>query len=595
MSGKGINTNSNMYSPGSGSISKENADISNNNKKFGISTPTLPVTNTTTTAATTTTTTNNNTNNNNNNKYIASSILPASSSRIQNQHKHKNSTIDITLNSSGKRIALAEVNRNNRLALPATILKNAAANDSNKEDTFFLENSCSNAYASSSSPPPLSISSSSITKSENISTHPVKDTAVAGTITTKEEHASTSNTKSSSISRKRFIYNDQDTSITGIDKAYTNNNDCIDTKTEFYIDEDDTKLPLSSPKRIKFSSSVTSTSRKCNETTLVPSSGATSSKSNNTNTYKDLDSEEANDITMVTEYTDEIFSFLYEKESSSFNLIPQFNYVELKTSSVYLRPSLRAVLVDWLIQVHQSFKLFPETLFLAINIMDRFMSLKKISLSKLQLVAITSLFIAAKFEEVVLPKIKKYSYMTDDAYDEGNIRDAEMYILQTLQFDLAYPNPLNFLRRISKADGYDFKCRTVAKFFLEYSICCSKFISAKPSRLSCMAMFCARSVFNKKPIWDKTLEHYSGGYDPLNDTILQDDILTLITEVAFPSTELSALHTKYKSKMYGKVYNIAKSWCVSVITDGKEQNDVTFTPSSTAKSKKQCNIFTPSH
>ena len=79
-----------------------------------------------------------------------------------------------------------------------------------------------------------------------------------------------------------------------------------------------------------------------------------------------------------------------------------------------LKWKMRAILVDWIIEVHTKFRLLPETLFLAVNIIDRFLSLRVVSLVKLQLVGVTALFIASKFEEVMSPSIQSFLYMAED-------------------------------------------------------------------------------------------------------------------------------------------------------------------------------------
>ena len=125
---------------------------------------------------------------------------------------------------------------------------------------------------------------------------------------------------------------------------------------------------------------------------------------------------------------------------------------------------LRGVLVDWLIDTHSKFRLLPETLFLALNIVDRFLTQRTISLVKLQLVGITAMFIAAKYEEVICPSVQNFLYVADGGYNEEEILRAERYVLKVINFNLSYPNPMNFLRRISKADNYDIQTRTVAKY-----------------------------------------------------------------------------------------------------------------------------------
>ena len=82
---------------------------------------------------------------------------------------------------------------------------------------------------------------------------------------------------------------------------------------------------------------------------------------------------------------------------------------------------MRAVLVDWLVEVHMGFKLVPETLYLAVNIMDRYLAKAIISRKRLQLVGVTALMIAAKYEEDDPPCIKNFVYICDDTYTKPEV------------------------------------------------------------------------------------------------------------------------------------------------------------------------------
>jgi G2/mitotic-specific cyclin 2 len=105
-------------------------------------------------------------------------------------------------------------------------------------------------------------------------------------------------------------------------------------------------------------------------------------------------------------------------------------------------------------------------LYLALNTIDHFLSTHIVSLAKLQLVGITYMFLAAKVEEIVAPSAMNFFYCADSSYTEAEILQAEKYILKTLEWSMNYPNPIHFLRQISKADA----C-TVAKDFLEIGAC----------------------------------------------------------------------------------------------------------------------------
>ena len=82
--------------------------------------------------------------------------------------------------------------------------------------------------------------------------------------------------------------------------------------------------------------------------------------------------------------------------------------------------------------------------------------------------------------------------MADGGYDVNEMLKAERYLLQTLDFDMSYPNPLHFLRRISKADGYDIQTRTVSKYFIEIGCLESRLLAFTPSMLAASAMYLAR-------------------------------------------------------------------------------------------------------
>lgn len=194
---------------------------------------------------------------------------------------------------------------------------------------------------------------------------------------------------------------------------------------------------------------------------------------------------------MVSEYAHEIFDYLLTIEPSS---MPNPDYMDHQDE---LEWKTRSILVDWLIEVHTRFHLLPETLFLAINIIDRFLSEKVVQLDRVQLVGITAMFIASKYEEVLSPHVGNFKHVADNGFTESEILAAERFILSTLEYDLSYPNPMNFLRRISKADNYDIQTRTVAKYLLEISIVDRRFMPYRPSHIAAAAMYMARLILDR--------------------------------------------------------------------------------------------------
>ncbi|KAK4899614.1 B-type cyclin [Elasticomyces elasticus] len=110
-------------------------------------------------------------------------------------------------------------------------------------------------------------------------------------------------------------------------------------------------------------------------------------------------------IPIMAEYGDEILDFMRDLEA---RMVLNPRYMD---QQIELQWSMRAILVDWVIRVHGRVNLLPETLFLAVNYVDHFLSCKIISPSKLQLVGATAIFIAAKYEEVQCPPIDQVIYM----------------------------------------------------------------------------------------------------------------------------------------------------------------------------------------
>ena len=145
------------------------------------------------------------------------------------------------------------------------------------------------------------------------------------------------------------------------------------------------------------------------------------------------------DLQYVREYQEEIIEYLLSLEYRK-RINP--NYMHEQRD---INEKMRIILIDWLIEVHLKFKLLPETLFLTINFIDRYLQKKQTPREKLQLIAVSSLLIACKYEEIYPPEISSFVYITDNAYKKEDILNYELKILDTLGYDVTYPTPLRFL------------------------------------------------------------------------------------------------------------------------------------------------------
>ncbi|KAL2075148.1 hypothetical protein VTL71DRAFT_90 [Oculimacula yallundae] len=249
--------------------------------------------------------------------------------------------------------------------------------------------------------------------------------------------------------------------------------------------------------------------------------------------------DEAWDTSMVAEYGDEIFQYMRELENK---MLPNPNYMDSQTE---IQWSMRSVLMDWLIQVHHRFSLLPETLFLCVNYIDRFLTCKIVSLGKLQLVGATAIFVAAKYEEINCPSVNEIVYMVDGGYTVDEILKAERFMLSMLSFELGWPGPMSFLRRISKADDYDLETRTLAKYFLEVTIMDERFVGSPPSYVAAGAHCFARTML-KKGDWSPAHVYYSG----YTWTQLKPIVSMMLECCENPLKHHAAVFEKYSDRRY---------------------------------------------
>lgn len=265
--------------------------------------------------------------------------------------------------------------------------------------------------------------------------------------------------------------------------------------------------------------------------------------------WEELDAEDIDDPLMVAEYSNDIFDYLYELE---LKYMPNPKYI---LDQEDLSWGKRALLMDWLVEVHTKLHLLPETLFLAANAIDRFMTVRVVTMDKLQLVGITALLIAAKYEEVFPPVLNHYAILTGKTFDEADILGAEKFMLQVLDFELSYPNPLNFLRRLSKADDYDVETRAFGKYLLEITIIDHAMLQYPPSLLAAAAMYLARRVLDK-PGWGVNFVHYSGDYAEHKVRA----VARRMAQYLVRPVEYESLYKKYASRKFYKASLTVREW-----------------------------------
>ena len=207
-------------------------------------------------------------------------------------------------------------------------------------------------------------------------------------------------------------------------------------------------------------------------------------------------------ISFSGEYINEIYSNLLVNEK---NLKPLYGYIQNQHD---INEQMRAILIDWLIEVHYKFHLKDETLYQTVFIIDSYLSMFPILRAKLQLLGIAALLISCKSQEIYYPKLFELIDITDGAYVKEELVEMENHILKILSFNIVSPTAIEFYNIVSKAFNFDQKQYFLGKYFMESSLIDYQMIkySASVIGVSCayvVMKFCG--INNYKCLYSKNV------------------------------------------------------------------------------------------
>jgi len=260
---------------------------------------------------------------------------------------------------------------------------------------------------------------------------------------------------------------------------------------------------------------------------------------------EDIDKDDVENPQLVSVYVNDIYNYMRDLEG-------QFPVRHHYLEGAEINGRMRGILTDWLVQVHLRFHLLQETLYLTVAIIDRFLQIQTVARSKLQLVGVTAMLIASKYEEMYAPEIADFVYITDNAYTKADIRRTECIILGALDFNLGRPLPLHFLRRNSKAGEVDATQHTLAKYLMELTITDYEMVDVFPSMIAASALCLSMKVLNSKG-WNDTLEFYSK-YSEQELRPIMERMSLLVTKAG--TGKLTAIKTKYQSSKFMRISQI---------------------------------------
>ncbi|KAG6408493.1 hypothetical protein SASPL_131506 [Salvia splendens] len=241
----------------------------------------------------------------------------------------------------------------------------------------------------------------------------------------------------------------------------------------------------------------------------------------------DIDACDQKNPLAVTEYIDDIYAYYKSAESSS--CVP----------SDYMAR-----------QVHYKFELMDETLYLTVNLIDRFLAVQPVERKRLQLVGVTAMLLACKYEEVSVPVVEDLVSISDRAYSRKEVLEMENLMVNTLQFNLSLPTPYVFMRSFLKAAQSDKKLELLSFFILELSLVEYEMLRFPLSLLAAAAVFTAQCTLTGCEMWSRTCErHTSYNKDELMLGMCKTDGGALHQNAG--KGKLSGVFKKYSTSKYG--------------------------------------------
>ena len=210
-----------------------------------------------------------------------------------------------------------------------------------------------------------------------------------------------------------------------------------------------------------------------------------------------------NNVQIPKEYINTIYYNLLNEENIGIYPQAKYNYMDDQSE---INERMRGILIDWLIEVHFKFGFTDETLYMTVSIIDRYLSSNQITKKNLQLLGITSLFISCKHEEIDVPKINDFTYITNNAYDKNEVIQMEDDILKFLKFNLLYPSPIKFFEYLSLHFNFNKKMHMMGKYLMESFLLDIKNIKYKSSIIACACCYIVMKFFkisNYKDSYDK--------------------------------------------------------------------------------------------
>ena len=249
------------------------------------------------------------------------------------------------------------------------------------------------------------------------------------------------------------------------------------------------------------------------------------------------------------EYINDIWDSLLEKEK--YNNYSYDNIMKIQTD---IKESMRCILIDWLISLQYKFFLNSQTLFLTVNLIDRYLSRKTIYRTRFQLLGVTALFIASKYEEMYMKNINEFVEITARTFDKYEILKMESELIDLVDFNLELPLSIDFFGVLGSLYKFNKKEFRLGYFLLESYLLALNSCKYKQSIIglaACYIILGIRKIQNINPNVDNNFIKYYSDVYKINFDIWNE--INLIIECA---KHIYNYYEKQNEVKYREVYNL---------------------------------------
>ncbi|KAL1491691.1 hypothetical protein ABEB36_012252 [Hypothenemus hampei] len=256
----------------------------------------------------------------------------------------------------------------------------------------------------------------------------------------------------------------------------------------------------------------------------------------------DFDKENWDDVYQVSHYAMDIFNYYKDMEG-------KYIIGDYMERQICLTKWMRSLLVDWMVEIQESFELNHETLYLGVKLVDLYLDRVVVSKDTLQLVGAAAMFVASKFDERIPPMIDDFLYICDGAYTRREMIRMEVSLVKVVDYNLGIPISYRFLRRYARCAKITMNVLTLARYILEFNLMEYETITTKDSLLASAALYLALKMKTFSD-WTPTLEFYTGY--KIND--FKDVVIQLNRAISKPPRpQIMTVRNKYSHRIFFEV------------------------------------------